>query len=49
MGKQIDYNHKTYYFKDENIDPINFISFKGPFHNVENSNISIEKIEENQK
>ena len=31
---------------------INFISFKGPLHiynNIKNSNISIEKIEEDQK
>ena len=32
IGKQIDFNNLTYYFKDKNISPINFISFRGPMH-----------------
>ena len=27
-SKQIDFNNQTYYFKDKNVSPINFISFK---------------------
>ena len=52
MSKQIDFNNLTYYFKDQNIAPINFISFRGPLHyyeNIKNGNISIEKVKENQK
>ena len=37
MGKQIDFNNSTYYFKSENLIAINFIGFRGPL------NISIEK------
>ena len=37
MGKQIDFNNSTYYFKSENFIAINFIGFRGPL------NISIEK------
>ena len=52
MSKQIDFNNLTHYFKDQNIAPINFISFRGPLHyyeNIKNGNISIEKAKENQK
>ena len=41
-----------YYFKGSNIAPINFIGFKGPMHicnEIINGDITIEKIEENQK
>ena len=37
MGKQIDFNNLTYYFKNENLTAINFIGFRGPLI------ISIEK------
>ena len=37
MGKQINFNNSTYYFKSENLIAINFIGFRGPL------NISIEK------
>ena len=39
----------TYHFKDSNTALINFIGFRGPMHiyaEIKNSNISIEKIEE---
>ena len=52
MSKQIDFNNLNYYFKDQNITTINFISFKGSLHIynfIKNSNISIEKIEKDQK
>ena len=32
MSKQIDFNNLTYYFKDQNITPINCFSFKGSLH-----------------
>ena len=46
MSKQIDFNNLAYYFKDQNIAPINFIRFKGPMHiyiDIKNSNTSIKK------
>ena len=52
MSKQIDFNNLNYYFKDQNITTVNFISFKGSLQIyvfIKNSNISIEKIEEDQK
>ena len=42
MSKEIDFNNLTYYFKDQNITPIHFISFKAPLHmynKIKNSNI----------
>ena len=44
MSKQIDFNNLICYFKDQNIAPINFISFKDPMHicsNIKNGNTSI--------
>ena len=52
ISKQIDFNNLTYYFRDETISPINFISFRGPmyiYNNIRNGNISIGEIEEDQK
>ena len=51
-SKQIDFNNLTYKFKDENLDPIHFIDFKGPLHiynNMKNGNTSITKKEEDEK
>ena len=52
MSKQIDFNNLTYYFKDQNIDPINFINFNSPIHiynKIKYGNIPIQKFEEDQK
>ena len=52
MSKQIDFNNLTYYFKDQNIDPINFINFNGPiqtYNKIKYGNIPIQKFEEDQK
>ena len=52
ISKGIDFNNLTYHFKDSNTAPKIFINFKGPMyiHNeIKNDNISIEKIEEDQK
>ena len=49
---QIDFNNLTYKFKDENLDPIHFIDFKGPMHiynNMKNGNTWIAKKEEDEK
>ena len=46
MSKQFDFNNLTYYFKDQNIAPVNFITFKVPLNidnNIKNSNVSIAK------
>ena len=46
MSKQIEFNNLTYKFKDENLAPIDFIGFRGPFtiyENIKNGNISSEK------
>ena len=51
MGKQIDFNNSTYYFKGKNIFPISFIGFRGPMHiynDIYNGNTSIEQIEKNK-
>ena len=50
MSKQIDFNNLTCYIKGQNIALMNFISFKGLLHtyDINNSNILIEKIEEDQ-
>ena len=42
IGREIDFNNLTYYFKSPNITPINFIRFWGPFHvfeKIKNDNI----------
>ena len=47
MNREIDFNNFTYYFKNPNLAPINFIGFRGPlniFEEIENDNISIKKI-----
>ena len=44
MSKQIDFNNLICYFKDKNIAPINFISFKDQMQicsNIKNGNTSI--------
>ena len=52
ISKEINFNNLTYHFKGSNTAPINFIDFRGPMHiynEIKNGNISIEKIEEDQK
>ena len=52
IAKQIDFNNLSYYFTSPNLALINFISFRGPMHiynEINNGNISTEKIEEDQK
>ena len=52
IGKQIDFNNLTYYFKNKNISPTNFIGFRGPLHiynNIKNDNTSLEKIDKDKK
>ena len=52
ISKQIDFNNLTYYFKNKNIRPINFVGFGGPLHifnKIKNGNTSAEKIKEDQK
>ena len=44
MSKQLGFNNLICYFKDQNIAPINFISFKDPTRicsNIKNGNTSI--------
>ena len=52
LNKQIDFNNLSYYFKNKNISPINFIGFRDPVHifdDIRNCNTSIKKVEEDQK
>ena len=52
MCNNIDFNSLTYYFKNPNFVPTNFIGFRGPLHifkKIKNSNIPIKKAEEDQK
>ena len=52
MSNQIHFNDWTYCFKVKSINPINVTNFKGRIYiydNVKNGNISIQKIEEDQK
>ena len=52
MAKQIDFTNLTYYFKGLNLASINFTGFRGLMHiynEIKNGNMSIEKIEEDQK
>ena len=52
MSNNIDFNNLTYYFKNPNFVPTNFIGFRGSLHifkKIKNSNISIKKAEEHQK
>ena len=51
ISKEIDFNNLTYRFKGSHTAPTNFIDFRGPMHfynEIKNSNISMEKIEEDQ-
>ena len=32
IGKKIDFNNLIYYFKGPNINPMDFIRFRGPLH-----------------
>ena len=46
LGRQINFNNLTYYFKSKDIAPINFIDFKGPLNldkNIFSGDTSIEK------
>ena len=52
ISKEIDFINLTYHFKDSNTAPINFIEFRDPmyiYNEIKSSNISIAKIEEDQK
>ena len=55
MGKIYDISKQSYYFKNKNTIPINFIGFKGPMqilkngNNIKNTNMPIEEIEEDQE
>ena len=52
MSKQIEFNNLTYKFKDENLAPIDFIGFRGPFNiyeNVKYGNISTGKSKSKSK
>ena len=52
MSKEIYFDKLTYYYKSPYLSPMNFISFKSPMHiysDTETGNISIEKIEVDQK
>ena len=46
LGRQINFNNLTYYFKSKDIAPIHFIDFKGPLNldkNIFSGDTSIEK------
>ena len=48
MSNNIDFNNLTYYFKNPNFVPTNFIGFRGSLHifkKIKNSNIAIKKAE----
>ena len=52
LGRQINFNNLTCYFKSKGNSPINFIGFNGPLHlykNMFNVDANIEKAEEDQK
>ena len=54
MGKIYDIRKQSYYFKNKNTLPINFIGFKDPMqilkngNNIKKANMPIEEIEEDQ-
>ena len=51
ISKETDLNNLTHYFKSPNLALINFIGFTGPlniYKEIQNSNISIKKAEEDQ-
>ena len=48
MSDEIDFNYLTYYFRIQNLAPINFIGFRSPltiYNEIKNGNISIKKTE----
>ena len=52
ISKITNFDYLTYHFKGSNTAPVNFIDFRGvmDFYNeIQNGNITIEKIEEYQK
>ena len=52
LSRQIDLNNLTYYFKNKNTSPINFISFKAPLHldkDIFDGNIELAKPEADQE
>ena len=52
MSGEIKFNNSSYYFKSPNLASIYFIGFRGPWNiykEIKNSNISIEKAEEDEK
>ena len=52
MSGDIEFNKLTYYFKNQNLAPLNFIGFRGLlniFEEIKNGNISIKKAKEYQK
>ena len=55
MGKIYDIRKQSYYFKNKNTLPINFIGFKDPMqilkngNNIKKANMPIEEIEEDQE
>ena len=52
MSKEIYFDKLTYYYKSPYLSPMNFVSFKSPMYiysDTETGNISIEKIEVDQK
>ena len=52
MSGDIEFNQLTYYFKNQNLAPLNFIGFRGLlniYEKIKNGNISIKKAKEYQK
>ena len=52
MSGDIEFNKLTYYFKNQNLAPLNFIGFRGLlniYEKIKNGNISIKKAKEYQK
>ena len=52
MSGDIEFNKLTYYFKNQNLAPLNFIGFCGLlniYEEIKNGNISIKKTKEYQK
>ena len=52
MSGDIEFNQLTYYFKNQNLAPLNFIGFRGLlniYEEIKNGKISIKKAKEYQK
>ena len=52
MSGDIEFNQLTYYFKNQNLAPLNFIGFRGLlniYEKIKNGNISIKEAKEYQK